>query len=302
MKKLGLLSLMILAFAMTATADIPKTIHFQGRLTDISGNPVVDGTYGIIFNIWDVETGGTTPLWSSNYSVPIKDGFYSVELGSGSIAFPPAMTFDQPYWLDLQVSGDPNVMSPRIKLNAAAYAMNVADGAIKEAKLATDAVTTSKIKASAVTTDKLQDGAATTAKIADNAVIKQKIASNAIDSSKIQDGTIATQDLADASVNQAKAPGAVFTAKWNTMLESGSVSFSGSEFSSGVLSKTFNFTQNFTNPPVVMAVHASGDFTDAYIVNVLARSDSKDGGHISLRCNTKPTGGSVWINWIAFGD
>lgn len=122
MKKILILSLITLSLAVIAMADIPKTIHYQGRLTDLNGNPIADGTPAISFRLWDAETNGTM-VWNGTYDVATKDGYYSAELGSGLHPFT-SLSFDQPYYLDMKVGSDPDYLSPRIKLNSAAYAIH----------------------------------------------------------------------------------------------------------------------------------------------------------------------------------
>lgn len=43
--------------AMTAMAEVPQVINYQGYLTDGVGSPVADGPYQIVFTIYDTPTG-----------------------------------------------------------------------------------------------------------------------------------------------------------------------------------------------------------------------------------------------------
>ncbi|MHA2021505.1 MAG: hypothetical protein ACW96N_07310, partial [Candidatus Thorarchaeota archaeon] len=62
---LAVLALSILAISVSA--EVPKTISYQGRLTDTAGNPIADGDYDLTFQIveHDPLPMGEVPLWSS---------------------------------------------------------------------------------------------------------------------------------------------------------------------------------------------------------------------------------------------
>ncbi|MFQ5342718.1 MAG: hypothetical protein ACE5F6_14340, partial [Anaerolineae bacterium] len=68
----GALPLRIPSAAGTSTG----TIAYQGRLADSAGNPLT-GTYGIVFRLYDVASGGT-PLWMEQWTgsngVKVSDG------------------------------------------------------------------------------------------------------------------------------------------------------------------------------------------------------------------------------------
>ena len=77
----GILFLAVILFIVfSAYAETPKTINYQGYLTDAGGNPV-NGTRSIVFSIYNVNSGGTA-LWSETQSVAVNNGIYSVILGS----------------------------------------------------------------------------------------------------------------------------------------------------------------------------------------------------------------------------
>ena len=97
--------------------SVPRTMSYQGHLNDDGGQPVTD-TLDITFRLYDVETGGS-PLWDEVVAdVPIIDGSFSAELGeTNSID----LSFDTQYWMGLQVEGDPDEMTPRLKLHMSPY-------------------------------------------------------------------------------------------------------------------------------------------------------------------------------------
>ena len=108
--------LALLLVASTSMADIPKTIHFQGVLTDDQGE-LLTGTHSVTFRIYDTESGGTS-LWSEPVDVDCENGLFSIILGSTA---PIDIDFSQQYWLGVGVTGE-SEMSPRYKLTSVPYA------------------------------------------------------------------------------------------------------------------------------------------------------------------------------------
>lgn len=79
---------------------VPYRINFQGRLTDISGNPMAAGIYNMKFRIYTAETSGTL-LWSGERSVSDgtgvvvnSGGLFSLQLGRVNTM--PAEIFSNP--------------------------------------------------------------------------------------------------------------------------------------------------------------------------------------------------------------
>jgi hypothetical protein len=61
--------------------SVPKTISYQGYLTDASDQPI-SGTVSMDFALYDSASGGT-PLWEETQSsVEVSNGFFTVLLGS----------------------------------------------------------------------------------------------------------------------------------------------------------------------------------------------------------------------------
>lgn len=108
---------------------VPPLINYQGKLSDSSGNPVSDGTYSMIFKIYNVEIGdnaipcgdpGANCLWEETQNVQTKNGIYSVLLGN--INPLTSDTFNEANrWLGVKVGTDSEV-TPRQKFTSVAYA------------------------------------------------------------------------------------------------------------------------------------------------------------------------------------
>jgi len=113
------LTITVLALALLATADVPQMINYQGRLTDSTGVSVPDGNYSVTFRIYE-DSVTTDSLWGEGRLLTVKDGLFSVILGS-IVPFSEGLFSDSNRWLGIQVGLDPEI-SPRTKLTSVAYA------------------------------------------------------------------------------------------------------------------------------------------------------------------------------------
>lgn len=108
----------MLAFVVQLNAQIPRTLSYQGVLTDAAGKPRPDGNYPFTFCLYDTATGGT-PIWTEQKTLPVKGGLFSTILGDVA-PFGSAVKFDKPYWLGIQVESE-NELSPLIPLTSVGY-------------------------------------------------------------------------------------------------------------------------------------------------------------------------------------
>jgi len=107
------------AFAAPARAqNVPTQIHFQGRLTDSSNNPLT-GPNGFLFGIYDAATGGNLLWTEAQPAVSVANGVFAVQLGVVAPLTSPVFSGSTTY---LQVTVNGNVMLPREQLLAAPYA------------------------------------------------------------------------------------------------------------------------------------------------------------------------------------
>ena len=116
----------LLLLAAMAAAEVPQPINYQGRLAGTDGIPVADGSYNIVFTIYDhpTLTAGHDIWTSGTQSVPVADGLFSYNLGS-NVDFPPNLTADSSRWLGIKVGGDPEI-NPRTKLTTVPFAYHAA--------------------------------------------------------------------------------------------------------------------------------------------------------------------------------
>ncbi len=124
MKKILFLCFAIVVCATSVwAASASRTINYQGRVTDLSGNPVVDGTHSIVVSFYDAPTGGTLKWTDSFTSVNTKNGYFNILLGSGTQKLD-TLDFSVQYYIGVRVDMD-SEMTPRQPLAGVPYALNV---------------------------------------------------------------------------------------------------------------------------------------------------------------------------------
>ncbi|MBI3192833.1 MAG: hypothetical protein HYZ34_00025 [Ignavibacteriae bacterium] len=214
MKNILLLTIILVVFcSFYSLAQIPRVISYQGVLTDNLGTPKSDSSYSFTFRLYESETGGTA-IWTETKNLEVKRGLFYTMLGSQT-AFGSSVNFEKPYWLSIQVAGEPE-MPQRMPLTSVGYSMNSlkADTARYVANLpptyfADSARVAGMIPNNSVSSEKIVDGSidrsdvsvnfkAPDADIADT-VRKAPpvfIPDGTITSAKIQDGTIQRVDVA----------------------------------------------------------------------------------------------------------
>ncbi len=116
-------------FSVTAGAEGPRTINYQGQITHPSTGEPLEGIFAFSFRIYDEETGGT-PLWMEVHpGVSTEGGIFHVEMGS-ILEFPSEMHFNEAYWLEIEiddgVSGAETLM-PRQLLTGVGRALQAED-------------------------------------------------------------------------------------------------------------------------------------------------------------------------------
>jgi hypothetical protein len=118
-----MVALMIAVSSVSWAAGVPRTLNYQGMLTQSDGKtPVADGQYGLMFRLYASPSAPDT-LWSESHAaVPVSNGLFNVILGSKHLLDVP---FDGPYWLGISVGNAPELL-PRIQLTAVAYAFRAA--------------------------------------------------------------------------------------------------------------------------------------------------------------------------------
>ena len=167
--------------ALTASAQVPQLINYQGRIT--VGGTNYDATGSFKFAL--VNSAGTVNYWANDgtasdqpatgVALAVSKGLYSVLLGDttvsgmttaiGSTVFNNADVYLRVWFNDgtgyQQLAPDQRIAAVGYALNAA----SVVDGAVTSAKLASGAVTAAKLGTASVTPAKLDTTGATTGQV-----------------------------------------------------------------------------------------------------------------------------------------
>ncbi len=109
--------------------SFPTSFSYQGQLND--GGVPVDGNYDYVFKLYDSASDGSqVGSTQQKTNVPVKNGFFTVELDFGSAAFK-----GESRWLEVQVRPAGTVsftiLEPRQHITPTPYAMHafsIADG------------------------------------------------------------------------------------------------------------------------------------------------------------------------------
>ncbi len=97
--------------------QIPRSLSYQGKLTDDQGNPVSDSIYSITFRLFSVPSGGSA-YWSETQSIQTRVGLFHTLLGS--VTPIPYIPIDGNCYLEMQVNPNPP-LTPRIRIVSSAY-------------------------------------------------------------------------------------------------------------------------------------------------------------------------------------
>ena len=76
----ALVALLSLSVSISGFAQIPRTISYQGVLTDTSGIPKPDGDYVLTLRLYP-DSAGVAPVWVELRTVKVKRGVFSTIMG-----------------------------------------------------------------------------------------------------------------------------------------------------------------------------------------------------------------------------
>ena len=223
----ALFALTVPAFPQAVPDPVPRTLAFQARLLDASGQPLNQQPLNLTLSLYDKAVGGTQ-LFTQTKSVAVTSGLVSATLGPI-----PDFVFDgADLFLGVMVEPDPE-MTPRLQVSSVAFAQRarrvdmidasvtlaegivdgaaIADGAVSSADLGIGAVAAQHVQAGAIGSPAIADGSIQTADLADGAVTAAKldaaslpVAPNSVGGAEVIDNSLTAIDLATNSVGTAE--------------------------------------------------------------------------------------------------
>jgi hypothetical protein len=107
-------------------------IPIQGRITDDVGDPL-NGTYSVVFRIYDVYSGGV-PLCESSKTIELLNGLFSTYINGVGCQID-----GRQLYLGVEVDGD-GEMTPRQYIDNAPYAWSLRPGAVISETLGNNAI------------------------------------------------------------------------------------------------------------------------------------------------------------------
>lgn len=232
-------------------AQLPRTISFQGVLTDASGNPLPDGQRQLRIALYSTQSGGSA-LYSEQHNATTQGGVFSLLIGSVT-PIPSSLEFDRPYFIGVSVNGGAE-LSPRTPLTSVPYALHAqradhaataamllpgADGVVTSVNGLDGDITlqgaggTSVTKSGSTITITSAGGSASgiagvqnsdgtldisnpsgpiaTLGVADNAIGSAKLKVEAVTESRIASNAVTTSKIADAAIRNEKIADAAVT-------------------------------------------------------------------------------------------
>ena len=106
-----------------AWAGVPRTIAYQGKLTETNGVPLT-GDHVVTLRLYDAAAEGAK-LWEEQHAISLTaldSGVFALVLGAKT-PFGSGITFNEPLWLSIEVDGA-GEFAPRQPLSSVGYALN----------------------------------------------------------------------------------------------------------------------------------------------------------------------------------
>lgn len=234
------------ALVVTAYAAVPKTINYQGYLTDSSGAPIT-GSASIEFSLYTAPTGTASNVWTENQSVTVNNGVFNAVLGS--VISLNTVTFDVPYFIGVKVGTDAE-MTPRQAVSSSAYAIT-ADTAFKLSCTG------------CVTNGMIADSTISEAKLAPTGTLVTNLNADLLDGSHATAFAASSHVHAGAEITSGTVADARLTTNVATL--SGIQTFSGAKtFSSQIASSVATGTAPLSVASTTKVTNLNADYLDGY--------------------------------------
>ncbi len=127
MKPTLLILLLLLLWRDNSTAQIPRTISYQGDLRTSQGSPAPDGKHSFMLSFYNTFSGGTA-LYRETQFIDVTGGIFTFIIGT-TAPIPDWLTFDSAYYLGISIDQGAE-LTPRTPFTSVPYALHaqVADG------------------------------------------------------------------------------------------------------------------------------------------------------------------------------
>lgn len=124
MKRIYLLTALLLSVISVAYGQVPRSFSYQGVLSEKNGGVVSDGDHTLTLTLYPTRTGAVT-LYSKTLTATTINGVFSVILDS----IPDSIPFDDQYYLGITVDGGTE-LKPRTPLTSTPYSLNKGTGTV----------------------------------------------------------------------------------------------------------------------------------------------------------------------------
>ena len=154
MRKPAILAL-LLVLCIAVYGQLPRTLSFQGYLTNTSGEPITNSALNVSFALYTQKTGGSLVWGPEAHNVNVDKGIFSTILGASQITAVPldfggTLKFDAKYFLEIVInpSGSSETLT-RVELTSSMFSLstlnatNITSGTLSGALL--DEVAAAKI-------------------------------------------------------------------------------------------------------------------------------------------------------------
>ena len=105
---------------MLASGNIPELMSYQGYATD-SGGTALDGSYDMVFKIYDSSSAGTKYWEETHTGVSVNSGYFAAMLGSQGTPLTPSVFEGESRYLEVTIGTDSPL--PRQRIGAVPYAL-----------------------------------------------------------------------------------------------------------------------------------------------------------------------------------
>lgn len=125
-KSLPALAILASSPAVAYAASVPTQIAVEGILQAVGGGPVADGSYNVVFTIYDAASAGNA-VWTENATLTVAGGAFAYGLGSTKAL--DAMLFQAAggTWLGAKIGADPELARKPFATTPYAFRAALAD-------------------------------------------------------------------------------------------------------------------------------------------------------------------------------